>query len=61
MNHKLYLIEYTKNGKDCTYQIPANSKYDALVRLGQIHGDDKPGRPDVEIEVKSITTNGYNW
>lgn len=55
---KIYMIEYTKNGKPCTYQIPATSKYNALIRLGQIHGDDKPGREDVEIEVISITSSG---
>jgi len=50
---KLFLIEYLKNGTPKTYQIPATSEYNALVRLGQIYGD-KPDQDDVEIEVTSV-------
>lgn len=50
----LYTIEYTKNGKPGTYQIPATSEANAFVRLGQIYGDDRPGRDDLEIEVLSV-------
>lgn len=53
MEH-LYLINYLKNGKPCSYQIPAESEANALVRLGQIHGDNVERRDDVEINVISV-------
>ncbi|MEG1794857.1 MAG: hypothetical protein RRZ64_09110 [Rikenellaceae bacterium] len=54
----LYTLVYTKNGKEGTYQIPAESELDACVRLGQIYGDDKPHREDVEIKIISIKKGG---
>lgn len=54
----LYTIEYTKDGKPGTYQIPAESELNACIRLGQIYGDDKPTREDVEIKVLSINKGG---
>lgn len=54
----LYTIEYTKDGKPGTYQIPSDSEMNACIRLGQIFGDDKPTREDVEIKVLSIKKGG---
>lgn len=54
----IYTIEYTKNGKPGTYQIPSDSELNACVRFGQIYGDDKPYREDVEIKVVSIWKGG---
>lgn len=51
----IYLIKYLKDGKERDYQIPAKNEYDASVRLGQIHGDDREYRDDVEIEIQSVT------
>ncbi|QQG30934.1 hypothetical protein [Escherichia phage UPEC01] len=51
----IYLIKYLKDGKERDYQIPAKNEYDACVRLGQIHGDDREYRNDVEIEIQSVT------
>lgn len=51
----LYLIKFLKNGCEHDYQIPAKNEYDACVRLGQIYGDDKEYRDDVEIEIESVT------
>ena len=50
----LYYIVYTKDGVRKTYQIPATSKYNALVRLGQIYGD-KETEDEVNIEVLGIS------
>lgn len=54
----LYTIEYTKDGKPGTYQIPADSEMNACIRLGQIYGDGKSNREDVEIKVLSIKKGG---
>lgn len=54
----MYTIEYTKDGKPGTYQIPADSEMNACIRLGQIYGDDKSHREDVEIKVISIKKGG---
>lgn len=52
MEH-IYLISYFKDGKPKSYQIPAINEWNALVRLGQIHGD-RADREDIEINVMSI-------
>lgn len=52
MNY-IYTISYTKDGMPKTYQIPATSEFNALVRLGQIYGDAYP-REDIEINVTGI-------
>lgn len=54
----MYTIEYTKDGKPGTYQIPAESEMNACIRLGQIYGDYKSHREDVEIKVISIKKGG---
>lgn len=51
---KNYYIVFYKDGIRKTYQIPAKTEQDALVRLGQIYGD-KDGRDDVVIEVLKIS------
>lgn len=56
--NNLYLIEYTKNGKEGTFQVPSDSELNAVVRLGQIYGDDKDWRDDVVINVLSIKKVG---
>lgn len=53
----IYYIVYTKNGIRKTYQIPATSKYNALVRLGQIYGD-REDRDDVDINILTISLDG---
>lgn len=51
---KLFTITYTKNGSNPReYLIPARTKADALVRLGQIYGD-KQDRDDIEIKIISV-------
>ena len=55
MMRNLYLIKFLKNGSEHDYQIPAKNEYDACVRLGQIYGDDRECRDDVEIEIQSVT------
>ena len=55
MEH-LYLINYFIDGKKKSYQIPAASEFNALVRLGQINGD------DAEINVISIKKTAlFRW
>ncbi|AWD90426.1 hypothetical protein KNT87_gp143 [Erwinia phage Cronus] len=39
MKQHLYLINYTRDGRKSSYQIPATSEANALVRLGQIQTD----------------------
>lgn len=51
---KIYFIVFNKDGIRKTYQIPANTEQDALVRLGQIYGD-REDRDDVVIEVLKIS------
>lgn len=52
---KIYIVRYTKDGVGpLHYQIPATSRDNALVRLGQIYGD-RPGQSEKEIKVESIT------
>lgn len=57
MKRYLYLINYTRDGRKSTYQIPATSEANALVRLGQIYGD-KERRDDIEIDVIDIKKTG---
>ena len=57
MTQSIYTIEYTKDGKPGNYQIPESSELNALVRLGQIYGDDKETREDVVIEVLGVTVS----
>ena len=58
MTQSIYTIEYTKDGKPGTYQIPAESEMNACVRLGQIYGDEKDYRDDVEIKIVSVRKGG---
>lgn len=51
----LYVIKFKKNGIPKEYQIPATTEFNAIVRLGQIHGDDRNYREDLKIEIISIT------
>lgn len=50
----LYEIKFKKNGVAKQYQIPATTEFNAVVRLGQIHGDDRNYREDLEIEIIDI-------
>lgn len=50
---KIYTFVFLKDGLEKTYQIPATSEQNALVRLGQIYGD-KEGREDIQIEILEI-------
>lgn len=54
MKQYLFLINYTRDGRKSSYQIPAVSEWNALVRLGQIHGDNVDRRHDIEINVIDI-------
>lgn len=53
----LYEVTFYKgdNVLPNTYNIPAETEQDALVRLGQIYGDDKTYREDLEIKVVGIS------
>lgn len=53
MTCKIYTFVYLKDDVQKTYQIPATSEANALVRLGQIYGD-KEGREDIQIEILEI-------
>lgn len=53
---KVYFIIFNKDGIRKTYQIPAKTEQDALVRLGQIYGD-REDRDDVVIEVLKISSS----
>lgn len=50
----LYLIKFKKNGVKKEYQIPASTEMNAVVRLGQIYGDDRNYREDLVIEIIGI-------
>lgn len=50
---KIYTFVFLKDGVEKTYQIPATSEQNALVRLGQIYGD-KEGREDIQIEILEV-------
>lgn len=50
----LYVIEFKKNGVAKEYQIPATTEMNAIVRLGQIHGDDRNYREDLQLEIIDI-------
>lgn len=50
----LYLIKFKKNGLFKNYQIPATSEMNAVVRLGQIFGDARGYREDLELEIISV-------
>lgn len=58
MKRYLYLINYTRDGRKSSYQIPATSEANALVRLGQIYGDNVERRDDIEIDVIDIKKTG---
>ena len=52
---RLYIITFKKNnGRTQQYQIPSNSVFNAVARLGQIHGDDRNYREDLELEIISV-------
>lgn len=52
----LYSVEYRKNGgKIQNYLIPADSELNAVVRLGQIYGDDKPNREDITLDIIGVS------
>lgn len=50
----LYVIKFKKNGVAKEYQIPATTEFNAVARLGQIHGDDRNYREDLQIEIIDI-------
>jgi hypothetical protein len=51
----LYVITFKKNGGATKqYQIPATSEMNAVARLGQIHGDDRGYREDLELEIIKV-------
>jgi len=54
----LYVITFKKNGGATKqYQIPATSEMNAVARLGQIHGDDRGYREDLDLEIISVTSS----
>lgn len=55
----LYLVEYTvtyESGRTVpkTYQIVASSKYNALVKIGQMHNDINEDKEIAVISIKLI-------
>lgn len=57
MQKILYIITFKKNGGSTQqYQIPATSEMNAVARLGQICGDDRAYREDLDLEIISVAS-----